>query len=38
MIGAIIGDFVGSAYEFAPTKDYHFELITCGELSLRSAT
>ena len=28
MIGAIIGDFVGSAYEFAPTKDYHFELIT----------
>ena len=28
MIGAIIGDFIGSAYEFAPTKDYNFELIT----------
>lgn len=28
MIGAIIGDYVGSAYEFANTKDYNFELIT----------
>ena len=28
MIGAIIGDFVGSAYEFDRTKDYHFKLIT----------
>ncbi len=28
MIGAIVGDFVGSAYEFAPTKDYNFPLVT----------
>ena len=28
MIGAIIGDYVGSAYEFANTKDYNFQLIT----------
>jgi ADP-ribosylglycohydrolase len=28
MIGAIIGDYVGSAYEFANTKDYNFPLIT----------
>lgn len=28
MIGAIIGDYVGSAYEFHNTKDYHFEMIT----------
>lgn len=25
MIGAIIGDIVGSAYEFNPTNDYDFE-------------
>lgn len=28
MIGAIVGDFVGSAYEFNPTKDYNFRLVT----------
>jgi ADP-ribosylglycohydrolase len=28
MIGAIIGDYVGSAYEFHNTKDYNFEIIT----------
>lgn len=28
MIGAIVGDFVGSAYEFKPTKNYDFELVT----------
>lgn len=28
MIGAIVGDYVGSAYEFAPTKDYNFQLVT----------
>lgn len=28
MIGAIIGDYVGSAYEFAPTKRYNFKLVT----------
>lgn len=28
MIGAIVGDFVGSAYEFKPTKNYNFELVT----------
>lgn len=28
MIGAIVGDYVGSAYEFAPTKNYNFELVT----------
>lgn len=28
MIGAIIGDYVGSAYEFHNTKDYSFEMIT----------
>ena len=26
MVGAIIGDIVGSAYEFNPTNDYSFEL------------
>ena len=26
MLGAIIGDIVGSAYEFNPTNDYNFEL------------
>lgn len=28
MIGAIVGDYVGSAYEFAPTKNYNFKLVT----------
>lgn len=28
MLGAIIGDIVGSAYEFNPTNDYDFELFT----------
>lgn len=28
MIGAIIGDYVGSTYEFHNTKDYYFEMIT----------
>ena len=28
MIGAIVGDNVGSAYEFAPTKNYNFKLVT----------
>ena len=26
MLGAILGDIIGSAYEFNPTNDYHFEL------------
>ena len=26
MLGAIIGDIAGSAYEFHNTKDYHFKL------------
>nr|DAI97825.1 MAG TPA: ADP-ribosylglycohydrolase [Caudoviricetes sp.] len=30
MIGAIIGDMVGSTYEFAPTKNYNFELLPAG--------
>lgn len=32
MLGAIIGDIVGSAYEFNPTNDYDFELFNddCG--------
>lgn len=30
MIGAIIGDIVGSCYEFAPTKHYNFELLPKG--------
>lgn len=30
MIGAIIGDIVGSTYEFAPTKKYNFELLPAG--------
>lgn len=30
MIGAIIGDIVGSTYEFAPTKRYNFELLPAG--------
>ena len=28
MLGAIIGDTVGSAYEFSNTKDYDFRLFT----------
>ena len=28
MLGAIIGDIIGSAYEWKRTKDYNFELIT----------
>ena len=27
MLGAIIGDVVGSVYEFNNTKDYYFPLI-----------
>lgn len=30
MLGAIIGDIVGSAYEFSPTFDYQFDLLTSG--------
>ena len=30
MLGAIIGDIVGSAYEFNPTNDYDFELFKNG--------
>ncbi len=26
MIGAIVGDFIGSEYEFHPTKDYNFKV------------
>lgn len=28
ILGAIAGDVIGSAYEFCPTKDYHFPLLT----------
>ena len=28
MIGAIVGDIVGSIYEFAPTKSVSFDLFT----------
>ena len=28
MIGAITGDYVGSAYEFRPTKNYDFPMVT----------
>ena len=28
MLGAIIGDIVGSRWEFAPTNDYNFELFS----------
>lgn len=28
MLGAIFGDIVGSVYEFNPTHDYHFPLLT----------
>lgn len=30
MLGAIIGDIVGSAYEFNPTNDYNFKLFPTG--------
>lgn len=30
MLGAIIGDIVGSAYEFDKTNDYNFEIFTHG--------
>ena len=28
MLGAIIGDIIGSRWEFNPTNDYHFELFS----------
>lgn len=28
MLGAIVGDIIGSVYEFHNTKDYHFHLLT----------
>ena len=28
MLGAIIGDIVGSRWEFDPTNDYNFELFS----------
>lgn len=28
MLGAIIGDIIGSRWEFTPTNDYHFELFS----------
>ncbi len=28
MIGSILGDIIGSTYEFNPTKDYNFQLFT----------
>ena len=30
MIGAIIGDIVGSRFEFSPTNDYYFDLFGAG--------
>ena len=30
MLGAILGDIVGSTYEFANTKDYNFDLFPAG--------
>ncbi len=30
MLGAIVGDIVGSSYEFNPTKDYNFEMFAEG--------
>ena len=27
ILGAIVGDTIGSIYEFNPTKDYHFNLL-----------
>lgn len=30
MLGAIIGDIVGSKYEFNPTNDYNFDLFSEG--------
>ena len=30
MLGAIIGDIVGSRFAFNPTNDYHFELFGEG--------
>ena len=30
MLGAIIGDIVGSRYEFNPTNDYNFEFFSSG--------
>lgn len=30
MLGAIIGDIVGSRYEFSPTNDYNFEMFGAG--------
>ena len=28
MLGAIIGDIIGSRWEFNPTNDYHFDLFS----------
>ena len=30
MLGAIVGDTVGSIYEFDNTKDYNFEMFSCS--------
>ena len=30
MLGAIIGDIVGSRWEFHPTNDYNFEMFSVG--------
>ena len=30
MLGSIIGDIIGSTYEFNPTKDCNFELFAKG--------
>ena len=35
MLGAIIGDIVGSRFEFNPTNDYHFELFGEVNISLK---
>ena len=32
MLGAILGDIVGSTYEFANTKDYNFDLFPAGSI------
>lgn len=30
MLGSILGDIIGSTYEFANTKDYNFDLFPAG--------
>lgn len=35
MLGAVVGDIIGSTYEFIDMKDYDFELLPQGSIMRR---